>query len=93
MNEAALKKRLVELSDALSLPKGQAAGTATAKDASTDYLGRAHTSLEETLDYLRLQVKYLVFDLEATKRENSYLRRMLESRRRPEDDADDRPKW
>lgn len=35
------------------------------------------TSLQESLDYLRLSVKYLVFDLEATRRENDYLRRML----------------
>ena len=34
--------------------------------------------LQESLDYLRLSVKYLVFDLEATRRENSDLRRMLE---------------
>jgi hypothetical protein len=31
------------------------------------------------LDWLRLSVKYLVFDLEATRRENQYLRQMLES--------------
>ena len=36
------------------------------------------TELQESLDYLRLSVKYLVFDLEATRRENAYLRRMLE---------------
>ena len=35
--------------------------------------------LQEALDYLRLSVKYLVFDLEATRRENAYLRRMLEA--------------
>ncbi|MCW5754238.1 MAG: hypothetical protein KIT24_05970 [Phycisphaeraceae bacterium] len=34
--------------------------------------------LQESLDYLRLSVKYLVFDLEATRRENQYLRKMLE---------------
>ena len=34
--------------------------------------------LQETLDFLRLSVKYLVFDLEATRRENDYLRRMLD---------------
>ncbi len=33
--------------------------------------------LQESLDYLRLSVKYLVFDLEATRRENSYLRKVL----------------
>ena len=34
--------------------------------------------LQETLDFLRLGVKYLVFDVEATKRENAYLRKMLD---------------
>ncbi|MEL7238945.1 MAG: transcriptional regulator [Planctomycetota bacterium] len=34
--------------------------------------------LQETLDFLRLSVKYLVFDVEATRRENDYLRKMLE---------------
>ena len=34
--------------------------------------------LQETLDFLRMSVKYLVFDLEATRRENTYLRRMLD---------------
>jgi hypothetical protein len=33
--------------------------------------------LQDSLDYLRLSVKYLVFDLESTRRENEYLRRML----------------
>ncbi len=36
--------------------------------------------LQESLDYLRLSVKYLVFDLEATRRENQYLRKLLEGR-------------
>lgn len=36
------------------------------------------SSLQESLDYLRLSVKYLLFDLEATRRENGYLRKMLE---------------
>ena len=34
--------------------------------------------LQETLDFLRLSVKYLCFDLEATKRENTYLRKLLD---------------
>ena len=36
------------------------------------------SSLQESLDYLRLSIKYLVFDLEATRRDNGYLRKMLE---------------
>ena len=35
-------------------------------------------SLQESIDFLRLSIKYLVFDLEATRRENHYLRKMLE---------------
>ena len=40
--------------------------------------------LQESLDYLRLSVKYLVFDLEATRRENAYLRRLIEQSSRDE---------
>lgn len=36
------------------------------------------SNLQESLDYLRLSIKYLVFDLEATRRENSYLRKILD---------------
>ena len=34
--------------------------------------------LQESLDYLRICIKYQLFDLEATRRENKYLREMLE---------------
>lgn len=37
-------------------------------------------SLQESLDFLRLSIKYMVFDLEATKRENDYLRKMMQER-------------
>jgi len=36
------------------------------------------TDLQESIDFLRLSIKYLLFDLEATRRENQYLRKMLE---------------
>jgi len=41
-------------------------------------LKRTVNSLQESLDYLRLSIKYLLFDLEATRRENGQLRKMLE---------------
>ena len=41
-------------------------------------LKKSVTNLQESLDYLRLSIKYLLFDLEATRRENSYLRQLLE---------------
>ena len=41
--------------------------------------------LQESMDCLRLSVKYLIFDLEATRRENDYLRGLLEKRENRED--------
>lgn len=38
------------------------------------------SELQKALDELRLQVKYLIFDLEATRRENEELRRKLNRR-------------
>ncbi len=37
-------------------------------------------SLQESLNYLRICIKYQLFDLEATRRENVYLRKLLEER-------------
>ena len=37
-------------------------------------------NLQESLDYLRVCIKYQLFDLEATRRENKYLRDMLEEK-------------
>jgi uncharacterized FlaG/YvyC family protein len=41
-------------------------------------LEKSISSLQESLDYLRVCIKYQVFDLEATRRENEYLRKLLE---------------
>lgn len=41
-------------------------------------LEKSVNSLRESLDYLRICIKYQLFDLEATRRENKYLREMLE---------------
>lgn len=41
-------------------------------------LEKSVNSLQESLDYLRVCIKYQLFDLEATRRENKYLRKMLE---------------
>jgi len=36
--------------------------------------------LQDSLDCLRLITKYLLFDLEATRRENAYLRKLIEEK-------------
>ena len=43
------------------------------------------TKLQDSLDHLRLSVKYLCFDLEATRRENGYLRKLLQEERGEEE--------
>ncbi len=53
-----------------------------AKQACANHkkLAKSVNSLQESLDYLRVCIKYQLFDLEATRRENEYLRKMLENR-------------
>ena len=93
MNEAAVTKRLQELSSALTSVPGES-GSVEDHDISVHLGTSGQVSVDDTLDHLRLQIKCLVFDLEATKRENSYLRRMLETKHKPSDDNDNGPpKW
>jgi len=53
-----------------------------AKQACDNYgkLRKDVDVLQESLDYLRVCIKYQVFDLEATRRENKQLRDMLEKK-------------
>ena len=37
--------------------------------------------LQDSMDHLRISVKYILFDLEATRRENQYLRKLLEEQK------------
>ena len=50
-----------------------------AKQAQNNHkeLEKSVNSLQESLDYLRICIKYQLFDLEATRRENKYLRKLL----------------
>ena len=40
-------------------------------------LQKSVDNLQDALDYLRICIKYQLFDLEATRRENEYLRKLL----------------
>ncbi len=46
------------------------------------------SELQDSLDYLRLSVKYLVFDLEATRRENTYLKKVIDATQKGYDGCD-----
>ena len=82
MNENEFQGKLAELMGEIStLPPAERAKLQKVADEARERherLTKTVGNLQESLDYLRLSIKYLVFDLEATRRENGYLRRMLE---------------
>lgn len=88
MDEATFHAKLSELMKEIStLPKPDRDKlTAMAQETQARHakLQKTVHNLQESLDYLRLSIKYLVFDLEATRRENKYLRKMIEQK--PSDD-------
>jgi len=91
MTEAIIKERLAELNDLLATSPFLA--DSNEQSSSGTYLPGTQTSnqnLGQTIDTVRMRIRYLVFDLEATKRENQYLRQMLELRRpNKKDDKND----
>ena len=82
MHEQNFQAKLGDLINKLSdLPQGERTRLEkVAQDTSKRHVKMRKTigELQESLDYLRLSVKYLVFDLEATRRENSFLRKLVE---------------
>jgi len=82
MNEQEFQAKLRDLIQQINhLPPAERERlTKLADDARERHqrMNKTIAELQESLDYLRLSVKYLVFDLEATRRENQYLRRLLE---------------
>jgi predicted nucleic acid-binding Zn-ribbon protein len=85
MNEQEFQTKLAELMREIStLPASERQKLEKlAEDTRVRHerLRQTVSGLQESLDYLRLSIKYLVFDLEATRRENGYLRKMLEETR------------
>ena len=78
MDEAAVRKKLHQLNESVRtsplLGLGGAEGLYEPEAASDE------PALTELLGRLGLQLKYILFDLEATRRENRYLRQMLDAR-------------
>ena len=98
MDEQTFQNKFNELLDKIKdLPEGQRdrlEGLAEEAKQRRDRSQQSVAELQESLDYLRLSVKYLVFDLEATRRENAYLRKLVEESNRDHNrqrghDADD----
>ena len=98
MDEQAFESKLTELMDKIKqLPEQERPTLERLADEAKKRRERIQASvaeLQESLDYLRLTIKYLVFDLEATRRENAYLRKLVEQANRDdmaqdEGDGDD----
>jgi len=82
MDETSLEDKLNELvkefGDAVDPQHRKLATLARQAQANRKNLEKSINSLQESLDYLRVCIKYQLFDLEATRRENKYLRKLLE---------------
>ncbi len=91
MDEKAFQNKLAELmGEIASLPKAEREKLEKMAQQTKERhqrLKKSVSDLQESLDYLRLSIKYLVFDLEATRRENRYLRKLLEEDNAGRDEA------
>ncbi len=82
MNEETFQRKLAELVNEIgTLPEGERGKLeALAQETRQRHkqLKDTVSSLQESIDFVRLSIKYLLFDLEATRRENDQLRKMLD---------------
>ncbi|MBE0537664.1 MAG: hypothetical protein IH624_18515 [Phycisphaerae bacterium] len=82
MDETVFEQKLSELvSEIGTMPDSQQKKLMTLAKKTREthkQLKKSVTHLHESLDYLRVSIKYLLFDLEATRRENTYLKKLLE---------------
>lgn len=83
MNESEFQNKLGEMMSQISdLPADQKERLESLASEARERHARMKKTvgdLQDSLDYLRLSIKYIMFDLEATRRENAYLRKLLEN--------------
>jgi hypothetical protein len=88
IDEAAIRKDLNDLIECI-IAAPLAGKSAAPMPGVYQGVPQTEAELADTVNQLRLQVKYLLFDLEATRRENRYLRQMLENRHRRNRESED----
>jgi hypothetical protein len=66
-----------KLKDLPGTDKEELAAAGAEARRTHDQMGDTLKALRDSADHLRIAVKYLIFDLEATRRENDYLRQLL----------------
>ena len=83
MNDQPIDQHLARVAEHLHGESPAATGSVlAAAQARYALLNRTAAALQESLASLRMNVKYLVFDLEATRRENATLKQELAELRR-----------
>ncbi len=75
--QSRLQSLMAQISELPEDQRGNLEAIASESRQRHEKMKRTIADLQESLDYLRLSIKYLVFDLEATRRENEYLRKLL----------------
>lgn len=94
MDEQTFQAKFTELLEKIrTLPQDQRHGLEQLAEQARqrrEHLQESVGALQDSMDHLRLSVKYLVFDLEATRRENAYLRRLVEQINRDRNGQDQR---
>ncbi len=96
MKETLVQAKLSEIIQLVNISR--ACDSSKTKEGEGIYISHSAAEAEpvgEALDHLSLQVKYILFDLEATRRENRYLRQMLDARanRKKDEDFDNGSKF
>ncbi len=82
MNEESFQRKLSELiAEIGTLPANERDKLASLAEQTRERhekLKETVTSLQESIDFVRLSIKYMLFDLEATRRENAQLRKIID---------------
>jgi len=90
MQEADFQNKMTELMGEIqTLPESERTRLVQLAEETRqrhEQLKKTFSTLQENLDQLRLGIKYLIFDLEATRRENQTLKRQI-------DEREDENKW
>ncbi len=82
MNEETFQRKLAELvAEIGTLPDSDRERLELLAEQTKErhkQLRETVSQLQSSIDFLRLSIKYMLFDLEATRRENAQMRKMLE---------------
>jgi len=92
MDEGTFQRKLAALiAEIGTLPAGERGKLMDSVAAASERRRQVQetvSSLQESIDFVRLAIKYMLFDLEATRRENAQLRKLLEDGQDCDHDCD-----